>query len=192
MRRLFQVSSKVYCEQECWHLSLTPPVSTIGFSIECLRRSVPALAFTGEDRDSSKGLQGLQPPHYTPVLTVSQGTGNLWLPSTALWVLLTLQPYTGLVWSMGEDLQAVQGWSHLLSPCAILWYWLPISHGVSPPSCSHRAGPTHAPHGGFPTSKCISIRNFLLRLLAKSLPPCIEALKSVLKILLWGRVHELW
>lgn len=110
MQRLFQVSSKVCCEQECWHLSLTPPVSTTGFSIECLRRSVPALAFTGEDRDSSKGLQGLQPPHYTPVLTVSQGTGNLWLPSTALWVLPTLQPYTGLVSSMGEDLQAVQGW----------------------------------------------------------------------------------
>lgn len=37
VQMLFQVSSNIWCEQECWHLSLILPVSIIVFSIGHLR-----------------------------------------------------------------------------------------------------------------------------------------------------------
>lgn len=113
------------------------------------------------------------------MFTFPQETENMWLSSTASCILLTLQPYLGQIWSMGEDLPAVQSWSTSAFPiCSpvVLVAHLPwcISTIMQPHSW-----PIHVPHRSFPTSKCVSRREFLSWLLAESLPPRIEVLKLV-------------
>lgn len=95
------------------------------------------------------------------MLTISQGTRSLWLPHTALRVLLTPQPNTIIIQCMGKNLQVVQGWP--TSAFTTCYPVVCISLGTSPPSCSHRAGSTHAPHRRSLAPKCISTWDFFFK-----------------------------